>query len=161
MVALISSIAKQTNLLALNATIEAARAGAAGKGFAVVAEEVKQLAQQTADATEDIVAKVATIRSDTGQAAEVMRAVAEVIERIDGYQTTIAAAVEEQTATTVQMADNMSSVGTATDGITTSVGQVTAAAQTSASAIEQTRAAAEELAQVGQRLSRLVDEFVC
>ena len=160
-VRLITSIAEQTNLLALNATIEAARAGAAGKGFAVVAEEVKQLAQQTAEATEDIVAKVATIRADTGQAAEVMRAVGEVIERIDGYQTTIAAAVEEQTATTVQMADNMASVGTATDGITTSVGQVTAAAQTSASAIEQTRSAAEELAQVGQRLSRLVDEFVC
>ncbi|WP_143447911.1 methyl-accepting chemotaxis protein [Kineosporia sp. R_H_3] len=160
-VRLITSIAEQTNLLALNATIEAARAGAAGKGFAVVADEVKQLAQQTAEATDDIVAKVATIRTDTGQAAAVMRAVAEVIERIDGYQTTIAAAVEEQTATTVQMADNMAAVGAATDGITTSVTQVTSAAHSSVSAITQTRAAAEELAEVGQRLSRLVDEFVC
>ena len=97
---LITSIAEQTNLLALNATIEAARAGDAGKGFAVVASEVKDLAQETARATEDIGARVAAIQNDTGGAVDVINRISEVIAKINDYQTTIASAVEEQTATT-------------------------------------------------------------
>ena len=100
---LITAIAEQTNLLALNATIEAARAGDAGKGFAVVASEVKDLAQETARATEDISARVTAIQADTGTAITAIGEISEVIARISDYQTTIAAAVEEQTATTGEM----------------------------------------------------------
>ena len=99
----ITAIAEQTNLLALNATIEAARTGDAGKGFAVVASEVKDLAQETARATEDISSRVTAIQGDTGTAITAIGEIAEVIAKISDYQTTIAAAVEEQTATTGEM----------------------------------------------------------
>jgi methyl-accepting chemotaxis protein len=103
----ITGIAAQTNLLARNATIEAARAGEAGKGFAVVASEVKDFAQETAKATEDIGRRVAAIQSDTAVAVEAISRISSVIERVHGFQTTIASAVEEQNATTNEMGRNV------------------------------------------------------
>lgn len=103
----ITSIAEQTNLLALNATIEAARAGEAGKGFAVVANEVKELAKETAKATEEISTRIAAIQSDAKNAGDVISQIGDIIEQIDSYQATVAAAVEEQTATTREISNNV------------------------------------------------------
>jgi len=110
----IHSIAQQTNLLALNATIEAARAGAAGKGFAVVAGEVKELAKQTALATEDITKRIKGIQEDSQDAVLAIGKIVEVIGEMDSMQTGIAAAVEEQTATTQEI---VSSLSKATQGV--------------------------------------------
>jgi methyl-accepting chemotaxis protein len=111
-VKVITSIAEQTNLLALNATIEAARAGEAGKGFAVVANEVKELAQETARATEDIARRVEAIQADTGGAVGAIGEISTIIGSINDYQLTIASAVEEQTATTNEMSRNVAEAAT-------------------------------------------------
>jgi methyl-accepting chemotaxis protein len=107
-------IARQTNLLALNATIEAARAGEAGKGFAVVASEVKNLANQTGKATEDISAQIAGMQTATGEAVEAIKAITETIGRIDQIAATIAAAVEEQSAATQEIARSVQQAARAT-----------------------------------------------
>jgi methyl-accepting chemotaxis protein len=156
---LITSIAEQTNLLALNATIEAARAGDAGKGFAVVASEVKDLAQETARATEDIGARVNAIQQDTGGAVEVISRISEVIAKINDFQTTIASAVEEQTATTGEMSRSIAEVASGSSRIAGNISDVSIAGQASAQGVNQTREASADVARTAEELRALVAGF--
>ncbi len=156
---LIGSIAAQTNLLALNATIEAARAGEAGKGFAVVASEVKDLAQETAKATEDIAGRVEAIQSDARAAAESINEISTVIERINEFQVTIAAAVEEQTATTGEISRNVAHAATGTDQIAGTIAGVAEASAATSSGMDLTRGATAELAEAAAGLQTLVSRF--
>jgi methyl-accepting chemotaxis protein len=158
-VKVITSIAEQTNLLALNATIEAARAGEAGKGFAVVATEVKELAQETARATEDIARRVEAIQGDTAGAVAAIAEIAEVIGRISDYQTSIAAAVEEQTATAQEISRGIAVAATGSSEIAGGANGLADAAAASATGVGQTRLAAEQLTRTGEELQNLVSRF--
>jgi methyl-accepting chemotaxis protein len=158
-VKVITSIAQQTNLRALNATIEAARAGEAGKGFAVVANEVKELAQETAKATEDIVRRVETIQADTSGAVAAIGEITSIIERINGIQTTIASAVEEQTATTQEMNRTLSDAADGAGNIASTIGGVSDATRRTTDTIGNTRQAADELAEMSRQLQGLVSRF--
>jgi methyl-accepting chemotaxis protein len=155
----ITSIAEQTNLLALNATIEAARAGESGKGFAVVAGEVKDLAQETAKATEDIARRVQAIQADTTAAMEAISRIGEITERINDHQAAIAAAVEEQTATTGEMNRNVADAATASNEIAANIAGVARAAAVTTEGVEQSRRAASELAEMSSSLRTLVSRF--
>jgi methyl-accepting chemotaxis protein len=158
-VKVITSIAEQTNLLALNATIEAARAGDAGKGFAVVANEVKELSQETAKATEDIARRVEAIQADTNGAIAAIAEVAEVIAQINDYQTTIASAVEEQTATTNEMNRSVAEAAAGSGQIAENIDGVAAVAKATTEHVEASKEAAQELADVSGRLQSLVGGF--
>ncbi|HTV59453.1 MAG TPA: methyl-accepting chemotaxis protein [Verrucomicrobiae bacterium] len=158
-VKVITSIAQQTNLLALNATIEAARAGEAGKGFAVVANEVKELAKQTAKATEEISQKIGAIQEDTKGAVEAIAAISEVINHISDISNTIATAVEEQSATTNEMTRNVTEAAKGSEAISENISGVAQAAQSTSSSAHQTQKAASDLAQMSTQLRRLVDQF--
>lgn len=155
----ITTIAQQTNLLALNATIEAARAGEAGKGFAVVANEVKDLARETATATEDISAKIEAIQNDTAGAVQAIGEIAEIIAKINELQTTIASAVEEQTATTNEIARSVAQAASGSGDITANIGSVADTAHHGATGAADTLRAASELARLASQLQRLVGEF--
>ncbi|WP_246606425.1 methyl-accepting chemotaxis protein [Paractinoplanes toevensis] len=155
----ITSIAEQTNLLALNATIESARAGEAGKGFAVVAGEVKDLAQETARATEDISRRVQAIQADTAGAVSAIQEVSRIIGQINDYQTTIASAVEEQTATTNEMNRSVAEAADGSGQIAANIGEVAALARTSSDLVGQSEQAARELSEVSQELRELVATF--
>jgi methyl-accepting chemotaxis protein len=155
----ITSIAEQTNLLALNATIEAARAGEAGKGFAVVANEVKELAQETAQATEDIGRRVEAIQVDTADAVAAISEINSIIERISAYATTIAAAVEEQTATSSEMARSVSEAASGSGQIAESIRDVAEAVRVTTEGTEDSRAATVELARMSAELKTVVAQF--
>jgi len=158
-VRLITSIAEQTNLLALNATIEAARAGDAGKGFAVVADEVKQLAQETARATEDISRRVEAIQEDADQAGRAIADIAGVITRINEFQTTIASAVEEQTATTQAINAGVTEAASGSNLIAQNIAGVAEAAGATAGSMSHARTSASELSSMSGELARLVGGF--
>ncbi|BCJ40681.1 hypothetical protein GCM10010168_73310 [Actinoplanes ianthinogenes] len=158
-VKVITSIAEQTNLLALNATIEAARAGELGKGFAVVAGEVKDLAQETAKATEDISQRVQSIQADTSGAVMAIEEISEIIERINGLQLTIASAVEEQTATTQEMNRTLTEAAGGAGDIAATITGVSAATQRTTETMGDTRRAADELTVTAGQLQSLVSRF--
>ncbi|HWF38275.1 MAG TPA: methyl-accepting chemotaxis protein [Candidatus Acidoferrales bacterium] len=156
---MISAVAGQTNLLALNATIEAARAGEAGKGFAVVANEVKELAKQTAKATDDINGKIAAIQSDTQGAVESIGSIREIINQINDISGTIASAVEQQTATADQMSKNLAEAARSSDAITKNISGVAHVAESTSSKAHESLRAATELAQMSTQLRELVGQF--
>lgn len=158
-VKVITSIAQQTNLLALNATIEAARAGEAGKGFAVVANEVKELAKQTAKATEDIGRKIEAIQSDTKGAVEAIGQIGSIISHINDIQSTIASAVEEQNATTTEIARNVNEAAIGSREIAQNVMGVAQAARSTTEGAANTKISAEELAKIAVELQSLVTKL--
>jgi methyl-accepting chemotaxis protein len=152
----ITSIAEQTNLLALNATIEAARAGEAGKGFAVVANEVKELAKETAKATEDIGQKIEAIQADTRGAVSAIDQISQVITQINDVSNTIASAVEEQTATTNEIARNVAEAAKGSGEIAQNISSVAKAAQATTQGANSTQQAAGELSRMASELQDLV-----
>lgn len=152
----ISSIAQQTNLLALNATIEAARAGEAGKGFAVVANEVKELAKQTAKATDDITHKIGAIQTDTNSAIDAIAGISQAVEKLNGISGVIAAAVEEQTATTNEISRVVVQSKKGVEGIAETIRTVSLAASESTTSSGQTLAASTDLAKLAEKLDALV-----
>jgi methyl-accepting chemotaxis protein len=155
----ITSIAQQTNLLALNATIEAARAGEAGKGFAVVANEVKELAKQTAKATEEIKQKIAVIRENTGGAVAAIGGIKGVIDKISQISTEIATAVEEQSATTSEMSRNVTEAARGASTISDNIKGVAHAAQDTSNNVTQAQTATEHLAKMANQLRDQVSRF--
>jgi methyl-accepting chemotaxis protein len=159
-VKVITSIAQQTNLLALNATIEAARAGEAGKGFAVVANEVKELARQTAKATEEIGTKIGGVQSSADTAMKVIQGVAQIIGKINEISTTIAGAIEEQNAATAEISRNVSEAAKGTAEVSQNIVAVSDAAQDTGRAAEEIKSASGGLSAEAERLNGTVDEFL-
>lgn len=155
----ITSIAQQTNLLALNATIEAARAGEAGKGFAVVANEVKELAKQTAKATEDISQKITAIQEDTKRAVDSIGSITGIINQINDISGTIATAVEEQSATTNEMSRNVQEAAKGSGEISQNIQGVATAAESTTRGAQDSLKAAQQLTEMATQLRTLVEKF--
>jgi methyl-accepting chemotaxis protein len=159
-VRLINGIAGQTNLLALNATIESARAGEAGKGFAVVASEVKNLASQTAKATEEIGAQIAAMQSTTNAAVEAIREVGHTIDELDKVATTIAGAVEEQRAATQEIARSVQEAATGTGNVTSNIDAVSQSATETGTSASEIQGAANQLSHEAEKLKSEVVAFI-
>lgn len=155
----ITAVAAQTNLLALNATIEAARAGEAGKGFAVVASEVKELARETGQATEDISGRIAAIQKDVDGTVRAIGRISEIVATINDLQSTIASAVEQQTATTNEIARSVTDAAAGADQINGNIHAVAEVAETGAAGAAQTESAAGEVAKLAENLQALVVKF--
>ena len=157
---LISAIASQTNLLALNATIEAARAGEAGRGFAVVASEVKELASQTAKATDEIAGQVAAIQASTEECVGAIGGISTTIREISGIAATIASAVEEQGAATREIAHSVQQVAAGTSEVAVNVAGASHAAEQSRALADTVLSASGELSQHASALFKSVDTFL-
>ena len=155
----ITSIAQQTNLLALNATIEAARAGEAGKGFAVVANEVKELAKQTAKATEEISQKIEAIQGDTKESVGAIGEISTIINQINDISNSIASAVEEQTVTTNEINRSMAEASKGVGDITKNISGVAMAAKETTQGASDTQKASQELSEMAARLQTAVARF--
>ena len=155
----ITSIAEQTNLLALNATIEAARAGVAGAGFAVVASEVKELARETAQATDDITDKISAIQNTTQAAISSIGQISSVIRQINEKQSTIASAVEEQTAVTQQMGTSVAEISSRSAQVATTIGDISTGTEHTTRAATTTAESATRLAQLSSTMHTLLAQF--
>ncbi len=159
-VTLINAIASQTNLLALNATIEAARAGEAGKGFAVVASEVKNLAMQTAKATDEIGGQVRAIQESSQSSADALQGITKVISQVNEITTAISSAVEEQRAATQEISRNVQQAAAGTGEVSSNIVGVTEASQQTSHASHQVLTAAADLARNGATLRQEVETFL-